>query len=545
MDTMPDQMLENTSLGPDLLRTLIDLLPDSIYVKDIHGRYLLDNAAHMRFVGIKSAADVVGKTVYDFYPPEIAQQYDADDRQVLKSGQSLLGREEPNCDPQGKARWANTSKVPLKDADGKVIGLVGISRDITRRKRAEEERDRFFNLTLDLLCITGFDGYFRQVNPAWTSTLGYTHEELLASPYLDFVHPDDRPATIQSWNRILDGQSIARYESRYRCKDGSFKWLAWSASPSPDHQLIYSVARDITERKEFETRILRANAELELNQTALRKTMDDLRQSHEELIQAQLQLIQMEKMDSVGRLAAGVAHEVKNPLAILLMGIEYLTRNHASNSQANPEVLRAMREAVRRADTIVRGLVDFSAARRLELASHDLGPIIEQSLLLVKHELLAGHVRAGSEITPGLPKLRLDVNKIEQVFVNLFINAIHAMPQGGSLNVRAFPSVVEARDVGDGSRTGGKLRVGDPVVIIKVEDTGIGIAPDKLTSVFDPFFTTKPPGKGTGLGMTVSKKIIDLHGGFIDLRNRPEGGVVVTILLKNFETDYEKKDPGH
>jgi PAS domain S-box-containing protein len=521
--------MDISSLGPNLLRTLLDHLPDSIYVKDVKGRFVLDNAAHQHIVGAACTEDVVGKTVYDLFPAGLALQFDRDDMAVVHSGQPLLDREEPTIDRRGEPHWLVTSKVPLRNSNEEVIGLVGISRDVTRHKRAEEERDRFFKLTPDLLCIAGFDGYFKQLNPAWTATLGYGAEELMNQPYVEFIHPDDRAATLAQAAKIVRGAAMAQYQNRFRCQDGSHKWLSWSVSPSLEHRLFYGVARDITEARAAERRLVEANIEMARGEAQLRETMDALRASHEDLIQTQMHLIQAEKMDSVGRLAAGVAHEVKNPLAILLMGVEYLSHHMPPDLGNAPNVIRAMRDAIHRADRIVRGLLDFSGDRQLNLQPQDIRGVIEQSLLLVKHELLAGHVHFELDLPAGIPDVLLDATKMQQVFVNLFMNAIHAMPQGGTLTVTGLQTVF--RESADAPRAT-LLRAGDSIVLIRVLDTGHGIPPDKLTRVFDPFFTTKPPGKGTGLGMTVTRKIIELHGGTVDLRNRPERGVAVTLVLR-------------
>ena len=130
------------------------------------------------------------------------------------------------------------------------------------RHRAQMERDRFFNLTRDMLCIAGFDGYFKRVNPAWEATLGYTPEEMVNRPYLDFVHPDDREKTIQEANRLALGNEVTAFENRYRCKDGTYRWLQWSARSLPEERLIYASARNVTARKESAERIQKLNEEL-------------------------------------------------------------------------------------------------------------------------------------------------------------------------------------------------------------------------------------------------------------------------------------------
>jgi PAS domain S-box-containing protein len=131
------------------------------------------------------------------------------------------------------------------------------------RKRAEEELDRFFTLSLDMLCVAGFDGYFKRVNPAWERVLGYTKEEMLARPYVDFVHPDDRTPTATAADTLSVGGHVLAFENRYRAKDGTYRWLEWAAVPYPGEQTIYAAARDITERKEARATIARYSRDLE------------------------------------------------------------------------------------------------------------------------------------------------------------------------------------------------------------------------------------------------------------------------------------------
>jgi len=280
---------------------------------------------------------------------------------------------------------------------------------------------------------------------------------------------------------------------------------------------VMGVSQDITERREAE---------------ALRQANAELKKSHEELKGAQLQLIQAEKLQSAGRLAAGVAHEVKNPLAIILMGVDYLSK-HLTVADPDPAmVLRDMHDAVKRATSVVGGLLDFSAPTELDLNSEELNSVVEQSAMLVKHELTKYQITVVKQLGGDLPLLTLDRNKIEQVFVNIFLNAIHAMPQGGALTVKTYAKQLTEVSHDVGFREADRFRVGETVAVAEVEDTGTGIPESQLAKIFDPFFTTNPTGKGSGLGLAVTNKIIELHGGTIDIRNRKEGGVGVTIMFR-------------
>jgi signal transduction histidine kinase len=258
-----------------------------------------------------------------------------------------------------------------------------------------------------------------------------------------------------------------------------------------------------------------------------------LQKSQKALESAHLQLIQAEKMESVGRMAAGVAHEVQNPLQILLMSLDYLGGRMAeAKDPVLDGVITDMRAAAKRADLIIRGLLDFSHSDKLELVPQDLNTLIEKALLLIGHNLTVNRVALQTELAPGLPELALDGVKIEQVFVNLCTNAIDAMPQGGTLTVRTFSQQLAETHRIPGAREACHFYAGDTVVIVEVQDTGTGIPPEVLRKIFDPFFTTKATGKGTGLGLAIVRRILELHSGVIQVWNRPEGGTCFRLMFK-------------
>lgn len=365
----------------DLLRSVMDNLPDRVFLKDKDGRFLSVNPEGARFFGASSPDEIVGKCDFDFLPREQATQFLAEEQTLLQHDQPCVNREAAVTDAAGNTRWVLTTKVPLRDHNGNITGLLGISRDITEQKHAH----------------------------------------------------------------------------------------------------------------------------------------DQLRQAHEELLATQMQLIEAAKMESVAQLAAGVAHEVKNPLAIALMGLEYLSGTVAPNDAQAATVLKDTKEALLAADAIVRELLTFAVPAKLELKLQDLNAIVARSLYLVRHEARKRDVSPEMELGQDLPHLQLDKTKIEQVFVNLCMNAIEAMPKGGTLLIRTRANQFES---------------GVTDVIAEVEDTGPGIADEDLARLFEPFFTKKQVGKGTGLGLTVAKKIIELHGGTLRIGNRLEGGARATITLR-------------
>ena len=375
----------------NLLRSLIDHVPDPIYIKDAEGRYVLNNPAHNKVVGDPPPELLFGRTALEFFPPEQAAELHAVDLEVIHSGKPSHNREESLRDREGRNRWHLTTKVPLRDAHERIVGLVCIARDITAQRQAEEQ-------------------------------LGQAHTTL--------------------------------------------------------HHV------------------------------------------EEELKTADLQLMHSERLQSVGRLAAGIAHEVKNPLAILRMGVDFYAQQPAlSSGEAERMVLEDMRVAIQRANTIITGLLEFSMPGALSLMPVDASHVVQTSLTFLRHELASGSFHVECDFTSALPTIHVDRPKIEQVLIVLLTNAIHAMPKGGTLTVRTGARKADSHG-GDGE-----------AVVIEVDDSGHGIPEEQLPKLFEPFFTTKEIGKGTGLGLTVARKIVELHHGTLEIKNRPEGGVRATVTF--------------
>ncbi|MEG4572046.1 PAS domain S-box protein [Microcoleus sp. N3A4] len=160
---------------------------------------------------------------------------------------------------QGKVKWLQGASKPEKQANGDIV-WDGLVMDVTELKQTQQDRDRFFNISLDLLCIAGFDGYFKRLNPAWSTVLGYSSDEMLAQPWVEFVHPEDRAITIDELEILKKGNPIINLENRYLCQDGTYKWLSWTASPFAEEGLIYGVARDVTFSKQAEAELRKSEA---------------------------------------------------------------------------------------------------------------------------------------------------------------------------------------------------------------------------------------------------------------------------------------------
>ncbi|MDB5354587.1 MAG: Histidine kinase [Phycisphaerales bacterium] len=520
-----------------LLRTLVDHLPDTVFVKDRDYRFLL------RSRGTQDPGSGDGKADGDPWASGPAVP-DADDRRIIETGQPTIDREDRTVDAGGKIHWVSTTKVPYRNSKGEVVGIVGIAHDITKRRLAEEERDRFFTLTLDLVCIYGFDGYFKRTNPAWETALGYTPEELQSRPWIEFVHPDDVAATIAEEQKLALGAVMLYFENRYRAKDGSYRWLSWTAVPVVKERRIYAVARDMTRRKEFEEQLRQANRKLDESVRSERAAMATL-------LSAQSKMVQTEKLAGLGQMVAGVAHEINNPLSFVANNVAVLQRDFralmdvlelyhradATLEQYQPGLLSELREMAERIDLaytttnlhemlvrsreglkrihqIVKDLRDFARLDEADLHEVDINQGIQSTVNIILGYAKRKQVRIETDLAP-LPRVACYPAKVNQVVMNLLTNAIDASKQEGIVAVRT------------------RSENGD--VRIEVSDTGTGIDPKVRDRIFDPFFTTKPPGEGTGLGLSISYGIIKDHGGSIDVQSELGKGSTFAVRLPRGE----------
>jgi len=399
-----------------------------------------------------------------------------------------------NVRKDGTSLWCRAKTCLLRHSGfGEV--WVAVHDDITDRKRVAEELDQFFSMALDLLCIAGLDGFFKRINPSWEKVLGWSEPELLGRPWLDFVHPEDRELTVQAGNELGAGRPLLSFSNRYACKDGSYRWIEWRCAPVVEQGLIYCAARDITERRQVEE-----------DQEALQR-----------------HLILTDRLVSVGTLAAGVGHEINNPLSYILANLDVALdelRALAEDSLSGRigdlvELVTEAREGAERVKKIVRGLRTLSRGEQDHRnVIMDVGPALELAINMSSNEI-RHRARLVKEFG-ATPLVDADDARLGQVFVNLLINAAQAIPEGNA----------EANEIRIVTTT-------DPAgrAVVEIRDSGAGIPKALLERIFEPFFTTKPVGVGTGLGLSICHNIVTELNGELSVTSEVGQGSTFRVVL--------------
>ena len=244
------------------------------------------------------------------------------------------------------------------------------------------------------------------------------------------------------------------------------------------------------------------------------------------------EIVGLGRTESLARLASSIAHEVRNPLSLILLAADYLDKPRPLTDKAKSDLVNYLRHGANRIEEIMSAMLSACAPKQLMLGAHDPVELVEEALALVDSRLPGdASIRIVKNYGDGVPAVFVDRNRVVEAILHLMTNAVDAMPGGGTIGIKISVHIFSASERADWQREAW-FRAGDVAVIIEISDTGHGIPEDKLGQIFDIFFTTKPAGKGAGLGLAAAKKIIDLHNGRIAIVNRPGGGAVATLTLK-------------
>ncbi|WP_375771578.1 PAS domain S-box protein [Archangium gephyra] len=474
-----------------LFDAVLQQMPSGVIVVDASGQLVLANARveqilRFPFRSARSLDEASG--AYQVFHPD-GRPYGPQERPLARSlfsGEVVMGEEAEVVRADGSRLTLSVSSSPVNDERGQRVAAVGTFLDVTQRKRAEAELDRFFRLSQDLLVVVGTDGYYKRINQAFTRTLGWSEEELLSHPLSFTLHPDDREATAAEVEKLARGEQTLHFENRHRCKDGGYRWLSWRATPVPEEGRIYAVGRDVTELKA-------AEAERQRGEDALRRRTE-----------FEQQLIGI------------VSHDLRNPISAILLGAQLILRREDLGERLTASVVRIQASA-ERAVRMVRDLLDFTQAR--------LGggiPIVPSALdlhaltLQVMDEVRMSYPERDFQVhQEGDARGDWDPDRLAQVLTNLTSNAAKYSPVG-------TPVSVVTR--GQGGQ-----------VTLEVHNEGAPIPSELRQRLFEPMQRGSAgvdrAGRSIGLGLYIVDSIVRAHGGTIDVRSSADEGTTFTVRL--------------
>jgi PAS domain S-box-containing protein len=478
------------------------------------------NNTHRRFFG---SDDWVGKSIRAAIPSIAGQGfYELLDRVYtigeLYEADSAEIRYRRSADSPEEVRYISFIFAPILDDAGAVTGVFCDGFDVTETYRAQtaaresearllqlnaglerqviertQARGRTWQVSPDLMGAVDAEGYFKTSNPAWKAVLGWSEEEVAGMSIFELLHPDDVERTRAGFNLTQQGHPAIRFPNRYRCKDGSYRWISWVGVP--EDGMVYCSGRDITEEK-----IAAA-----------------------ELLEAQEALRQSQKMEAVGQLTGGIAHDFNNLLTAIGGSLELLQTRLAQGQLHDVDrLVTAAQSAAKRAAALTHRLLAFSRRQTLDPKSINANRLIADMEDLIRRTVgpsVPMDVVGAADIWPIL----VDPNLLENALLNLCINARDAMPDGGRITIETANTWLDDRAALERDLPPGHY------VSLCVTDTGLGMTPNVISRAFDPFFTTKPLGEGTGLGLSMVYGFVRQSGG--QVRIQSELGVGTTMCL--------------
>lgn len=466
----------------DFTDTILDTARALVVVVNRSGQIIRFNQACEQITGY-TAAQAQGKYLWKFvFPPAEAEAVKAI-YQTIHSDRFPYQCENHWMAKNGFPRLIAWSNTAILDDQGEVEYTINTGIDITDRRQVEEERDRFFSLSLDLFCISNLDGYFERLNPAWEKTLGWKKEELLAQHFINFVHPEDHQATLRKL--LNSSEEITAFENRYLCKDGSYRWLLWNGVRFNDK--VYAAAHDITSRKQREAEV----------QSAL--------ENEKELNQLKSKFISL------------VSHEFRTPLTTILSSTELLeVATHKLIEERKKRHFKLIKNAVSRMTKLLDDVLVMSKAESGKLQYNP--QLMNLNLLCreITEEMQQGignNHKVYFSDQGDASNVYMDSKLLHHIFTNLLSNAIKYSSQGSTVKF--------------------ELNIEGDTALLEVQDEGIGIPPEELPELFQRFHRAGNVGNipGTGLGLSIVKTCVDLHGGSIETASEMEVGTKFIVRL--------------
>jgi PAS domain S-box-containing protein len=478
------------------LQSFLDHSAALVFLKDLSGRYVMVNRQFERSFGL-TREEVLGRSDTEIFSSEQAKAFAENDRMVIEAGVEIKFEEVAHY--TSGTRTSLVVKFPVRDENGTITGVGGVATDVTERLAAEEARrraDERFRILVenarDVIFTLSPGGVFLSVNPACEAVSGWVPSEWVGKEYTELIFRDDRSLADARFAEVLRGSQPAPYELRAIRKNGSIFSVEVTLTPILEEgRVVYAlgIARDVTDRRHLE---------------------DQLRQA--------------QKMESIGQLAGGVAHDFNNILTVI-QGHSALVSSPDNLSCEVRESISQISQAADRAANLTRQLLAFSRRQLLQPQPLDLNEIVvEMSKML--HRILGEDVLLEVIPTYPLPTVPGDSGMIEQVIMNLAVNARDAMPGGGRLVITTEPYERSADD----PLPNADIPAG-PFVRLTVSDTGTGISPEHLPRIFEPFFTTKGVGHGTGLGLATIYGIVQQHRGWITVESQLGHGATFQVHL--------------
>lgn len=547
--TAGQALAEDLCESQQMLRLVVDTIPVRVFWKNRQSVYLGGNQLFAQDAGLRSPAELVGKTDHDLAWRQQAEAYRADDRMLMATGESRFHYEEPQSTPAGRKITLRTSKIPLRDRHNNIIGVLGLYEDITERRRAGELlrlQETALRATANVVVITDYAGRVVWTNPAFTRVTGYAPEEVLGQNPRVLKSGSHPPEFYQSlWQTISNGR-VWHGEFQNRRKDGRPLIEDATITPVCDEKghitHFIAVKQDITERKAVE----------------------------QERALLEVQLRHAQKLESIGQLAAGIAHEINTPTQYVGDNLRFVQESLTQLQQVLqlphqllqaakenrltsqtivyaekilaeadlnylaveiPKAIEESLQGVSRVAKIVRAMKEFSHPGSDEKTLVDLNKTIESTLTVARNEW---KYVADLELDfdPDLPQVLCLPGEFNQVILNLVVNAAHAIGDAIKGQTSA-KGIIKASTRQDGDW-----------VEVRIRDTGTGIPDYARNKIFEPFFTTKGVGKGTGQGLAIARSVIvDKHGGTIHFETETGQGTTFVIRLPLNKPTPERPRP--